>query len=152
LAAHQELGDSINLPVHLVDQVYELVNGGVIPVFLLSKSLAQGIPAKKHLAIEFTRPEQTDYAPFLLGAGKITVKGWTEYHDLIQFAVAPPIEPEDGNHCTCSDQGKISLVYARACRGNLVILEKAHDPVFELSFFPGRKLFVEEDFSGKDSF
>ena len=65
LTPYDNLRNSVDLPVHFVNEVNVLVNGRVVAVFLLSKPLAQGNPAKKHFPIKITRPEQTDHSPLV---------------------------------------------------------------------------------------
>ena len=51
LTPYDDLGNSVDLAVHFVNEVNELVNGRVVAVFLLRKPLAQRIPAKKHFPV-----------------------------------------------------------------------------------------------------
>jgi hypothetical protein len=111
----------------------------------LGKTLPKGIPAKKHLPVQVTCPEQTHHATFPTGTSKVPVEGWTEDHHLVQTSVTPSVEAEYGDHGACPDQSQVGFVYACASRGDLVVLQKAHHPKFEFSFFTGGKIFVKGD-------
>ena len=97
LAAHEQLGNTVHPAIHLVDQMNELVDGGVVPITLLLEPAVKGIPAKKHLSLRFPFPKQADDAAFLVVTGKTAVEGGAEDHDLVQSAVTPVVETEDGN-------------------------------------------------------